>query len=77
MNLQKGKILTIFQVKLWDFNAMSASLSAFRNIQPCGSHQIRSLEYSSTGDTILVCSGDAKVYKWCYVIELSQTRSRL
>ena len=39
---------------------MGASLSAFRNIQPCGSHQIRSLEYSSTGDTILVCSGNAQ-----------------
>ena len=47
---------------------MSASLSAFRNIQPCGSHQIRSLEYSSTGDTILVCSGDAKV---CGAMSLS------
>lgn len=39
---------------------MGASLSAFRNIQPCGCHQIRSLEYSSTGDTILVCSGNAQ-----------------
>ena len=39
---------------------MGASMSAFRNIQPCGSHQIRSLEYSSTGDTILVCSGNAQ-----------------
>ena len=39
---------------------MGASLSAFRTIQPCGSHQIRSLEYSSTGDTILVCSGNAQ-----------------
>jgi hypothetical protein len=39
---------------------MGASLSAFRTIQPCGSHQIRSLEYSSSGDTILVCSGNAQ-----------------
>jgi hypothetical protein len=39
---------------------MGVSLSAFRNIQPCGCHQIRSLEYSSTGDTILVCSGNAQ-----------------
>ncbi|CAB3998211.1 WD repeat-containing 70 [Paramuricea clavata] len=49
-----------YDIKFWDFNAMGASLSAFRNIQPCGCHQIRSLEYSSTGDTILVCSGNAQ-----------------
>ncbi|XP_046851509.1 WD repeat-containing protein 70-like isoform X2 [Xenia sp. Carnegie-2017] len=49
-----------YDIKFWDFNAMGASMSAFRNIQPCGCHQIRSLEYSSSGDTILVCSGNAQ-----------------
>lgn len=51
---------THLQIKFWDFNAMGTSMSAFRNIQPCGCHQIRSLEYSSSGDTILVCSGNAQ-----------------
>lgn len=49
-----------YNVKFWDFNAMGATLSAFRNIQPCACHQIRSLEYSLTGDTILACSGNAQ-----------------
>ncbi|XP_060097013.1 WD repeat-containing protein 70-like [Heteronotia binoei] len=47
-------------VRFWDFAGMDASLQAFRSLQPCECHQIRSLQYSSTGDVILVVSGNAQ-----------------
>ncbi|KAI1240156.1 hypothetical protein IHE44_0011609 [Lamprotornis superbus] len=42
-----------YDVKFWDFAGMDASLQAFR-------HQIKSLQYSSTGDVILVVSGNSQ-----------------
>ncbi|EMP30277.1 WD repeat-containing protein 70 [Chelonia mydas] len=39
---------------------MDASLQAFRSLQPCECHQIKSLQYSSTGDVILVVSGNSQ-----------------
>ncbi|NXN93475.1 WDR70 protein, partial [Rhinopomastus cyanomelas] len=47
-------------VKFWDFAGMDASLQAFRSLQPCECHQIKSLQYSSTGDVILVVSGNSQ-----------------
>ncbi|XP_061215356.1 WD repeat-containing protein 70-like [Neopsephotus bourkii] len=49
-----------YDVKFWDFAGMDASLQAFRSLQPCECHQIRSLQYSSTGDVILVVSGNSQ-----------------
>ncbi|XP_067401650.1 WD repeat-containing protein 70 isoform X2 [Emydura macquarii macquarii] len=49
-----------YDVRLWDFAGMDASLQAFRSLQPCECHQIKSLQYSSTGDVILVVSGNSQ-----------------
>ncbi|XP_047660486.1 WD repeat-containing protein 70 isoform X3 [Tachysurus fulvidraco] len=49
-----------YEVKFWDFAGMDAALNAFRSLQPCECHQIRSLQYSVTGDVILVVAGNAQ-----------------
>ncbi|XP_060617390.2 WD repeat-containing protein 70 [Anolis sagrei] len=49
-----------YDVRFWDFAGMDASLQAFRSLQPCECHQIKSLQYSSTGDVILVVAGNAQ-----------------
>uniref|UniRef100_A0A8D0GPF5 WD repeat-containing protein 70 n=1 Tax=Sphenodon punctatus TaxID=8508 RepID=A0A8D0GPF5_SPHPU len=49
-----------YDVRFWDFAGMDASLQAFRSLQPCECHKIKSLQYSSTGDVILVVSGNSQ-----------------
>ncbi|KAK6179715.1 hypothetical protein SNE40_012016 [Patella caerulea] len=49
-----------YDVRLFDFAGMDSSFHSFRNLQPCESHQIKALEYSMTGDTILVVAGNAQ-----------------
>ncbi|KAI9473559.1 MAG: WD40-repeat-containing domain protein [Benjaminiella poitrasii] len=49
-----------YDVKFWDFSGMDSSFKPFRTIQPCGEHQIHQLQYSLTGDSILVISGNAR-----------------
>ncbi|XP_044029159.1 WD repeat-containing protein 70 [Siniperca chuatsi] len=49
-----------YDVRFWDFAGMDQALQAFRTLQPCECHQIRSLQYSITGDVILVVSGNAQ-----------------
>ncbi|CAO2629987.1 WD repeat-containing protein 70 [Lemmus lemmus] len=49
-----------YGVKFWDFAGMDASRKAFRSLQPCECHQIKSLQYSNTGDMILVVSGSSQ-----------------
>eukprot|EP00088_Acartia_fossae_P016822 TRINITY_DN1947_c0_g1_i1.p1 TRINITY_DN1947_c0_g1~~TRINITY_DN1947_c0_g1_i1.p1 ORF type:complete len:722 (+),score=178.20 TRINITY_DN1947_c0_g1_i1:39-2168(+) len=49
-----------YDLKLWDFAGMDPSLRSFRKIRPCESHVLNSLEYSTTGDKILVVSGNAQ-----------------
>ena len=49
-----------YDVKFWDFAGMDASLQSFRQLRPCECHQIKLLEYSTTGDNILVISGSAQ-----------------
>ncbi|XP_068106711.1 WD repeat-containing protein 70 isoform X1 [Hyperolius riggenbachi] len=49
-----------YDVKFWDFAGMDASLQAFRSHQPCEYHQIKSLQYSITGDAILVVAGNSQ-----------------
>ncbi|XP_008284695.1 WD repeat-containing protein 70 isoform X2 [Stegastes partitus] len=49
-----------YDVRFWDFAGMDQALQAFRSLQPCECHQIKSLQYSITGDVILVASGNAQ-----------------
>ncbi|XP_041937033.1 WD repeat-containing protein 70 [Alosa sapidissima] len=49
-----------YDVKFWDFAGMDSALQAFRSLQPCECHQIKSLQYSVTGDAILVVAGNAQ-----------------
>jgi WD40 repeat protein len=49
-----------YEVKFWDFAGMDASLRSFRSIRPCESHVIKNLEYSATGDRILVVPGSSR-----------------
>uniref|UniRef100_A0A3B4AU21 WD repeat-containing protein 70 n=1 Tax=Periophthalmus magnuspinnatus TaxID=409849 RepID=A0A3B4AU21_9GOBI len=49
-----------FDVRFWDFAGMDQTLQAFRTLQPCECHQIKSLQYSITGDVILVISANAQ-----------------
>lgn len=46
-----------YDVKFWNFAGMDSNLKNFRSIKPCESHVIRNLEYSATGDKILVIAG--------------------
>lgn len=46
-----------YEVKFWDFAGMDSSLQSFRTMNPCGNHPIKALQYSATGDTVLVVSG--------------------
>lgn len=49
-----------FEVKFWDFAGMDANMRSFRGLKPCESHVIRNLEYSATGDKILVIPGSSQ-----------------
>ncbi|XP_035227967.1 WD repeat-containing protein 70-like [Stegodyphus dumicola] len=49
-----------FDVKFWDFAGMDVSLQSFRSLRPCECHQIKNLEYSVTGDAILVIAGNSQ-----------------
>ncbi|XP_075985096.1 gastrulation defective protein 1 homolog [Anticarsia gemmatalis] len=49
-----------YDVSFWDFAGMDAGMRSFRTLQPCENHPIRALQYSNTGDSILVVSGSAQ-----------------
>jgi len=49
-----------YDLKLWDFAGMDPSLRSFRKLRPCESHVLNHLEYSTTGDKILVCAAMAQ-----------------
>ncbi|XP_040276894.1 WD repeat-containing protein 70 [Bufo bufo] len=49
-----------YDVRFWDFAGMDGSLQAFRSHQPCECHQIKALQYSITGDVILVVAGNSQ-----------------
>ena len=40
---------------------MDASRRAFRTLQPFECHQIKSIEYSITGDVVLIAAGNSQV----------------
>lgn len=49
-----------YDVSFWDFAGMDTSMRSFRTLQPCENHPINCLQYSTTGDMILVISGSAQ-----------------
>ncbi|XP_077980953.1 WD repeat-containing protein 70-like [Glandiceps talaboti] len=49
-----------FDVKFWDFAAMDISLKSFRTFRPCECHQIKTTQYSNTGDMILIVAGNSQ-----------------
>ncbi|GBP49765.1 Gastrulation defective protein 1 homolog [Eumeta japonica] len=49
-----------YDVSFWDFAGMDSSMRSFRTLQPCENYPIRALQYSQTGDTILVVSGSSQ-----------------
>lgn len=49
-----------YDVSFWDFAGMDSSMRSFRTLQPCENHPIKALQYSTTGDSILVVSGTAQ-----------------
>ena len=61
LKLLRLQFIFAFQVKFWDFNAMDASRRAFRTLQPFECHQIKSIQYSNTGDAVLIAAGNAQV----------------
>ena len=48
-------------MKFWDFNSMDSSCRAFRTLQPFECHQIKSIQYSQTGDSVLIAAGNTQV----------------
>lgn len=46
-----------YEVKFWDFVGMDKTLQSFRSLYPCGNHPIKALDYSATGDNVLIISG--------------------
>lgn len=49
-----------YDVSFWDFAGMDSGMRSFRTLQPCENHPIKALQYSNTGDSILVVSGAAQ-----------------
>ncbi|XP_076228878.1 gastrulation defective protein 1 homolog [Nomia melanderi] len=49
-----------YDVCFWDFAGMDSSMRSFRTLQPCENHPIKCLQYSMTGDVILVIAGSAQ-----------------
>ncbi|XP_024083488.1 gastrulation defective protein 1 homolog isoform X2 [Cimex lectularius] len=46
-----------YDVRFWDFAGMDSTLQSFRTLTPCGNNPIKALDYSATGDNVLVISG--------------------
>ncbi|RZC35809.1 gastrulation defective protein 1 -like [Asbolus verrucosus] len=46
-----------YDVSFWDFAGMDSNMRSFRTLQPAENHPIRCLNYSGTGDLLLVISG--------------------
>ncbi|KAK6635610.1 hypothetical protein RUM44_000864 [Polyplax serrata] len=46
-----------YQVCFWDFAGMDSSMKNFRSLTPCENHPIKAVQFSCTGELILVVSG--------------------
>ncbi|CAK8681377.1 WD repeat-containing protein 70-like [Clavelina lepadiformis] len=53
-----------FEMRFWDFAGMDSSLQSFRHVCPCECHHMLNVQYSATGENILVIAANsqAKVY---------------
>lgn len=49
-----------YDVRFWDFAGMDAEMRSFRTIRPCECHPIKDVRYSTTGENILIVSGNAQ-----------------
>jgi WD40 repeat protein len=49
-----------YELSFWDFAGMDKSMKSFRKIQPCENHPIRCVQYSLTGELILLISGSSQ-----------------
>lgn len=49
-----------YDVSFWDFAGMDSAMRSFRTLQPCENYPIRGLQYSGTGDLLLVVSGSSQ-----------------
>jgi len=49
-----------YDLKFWDFAGMDPSLRSFRKLRPCECHALNHLEYSATGDKVLVVAGNCQ-----------------
>jgi hypothetical protein len=49
-----------YQVCFYDFNSMDESLKSFRTISPCENHHVKSLQFSPSGDSILLAAGNSQ-----------------
>ncbi|CAH8520003.1 unnamed protein product [Schistosoma intercalatum] len=51
-----------FDVKLWDFGGMDNACRPFKAFRPCEEHQIKHLDFSPSGEHLLVISGSAQAF---------------
>jgi len=49
-----------YELKFWDFAGMDPSLRSFRKLKPCECHALNHLEYSATGDKVLVVAANSQ-----------------
>jgi len=49
-----------YKLLFWDFAGMDSNMHSFRSISPCENHPIKHVEYSHTGELILIVSGMAQ-----------------
>lgn len=49
-----------YELSFWDFAGMDKAMKSFRKIQPCENHPIRCVQYSLTGEYILLVSGSSQ-----------------
>lgn len=49
-----------YELNLWDFAGMDKSMRSFRKLQPMENHPIRALQFSATGELILVIGGSSQ-----------------
>ena len=46
-----------YDVKFWDFQGMDVTRSPFRSVTPSTGYPVHSVDYSCTGDKVLVVTG--------------------
>lgn len=49
-----------YEVRIWDFPKLDSTKQPFRCIEPCESHPIKHLQYSASGEYLLVISGNSQ-----------------